>query len=90
MVIRIVLVLLVLSSSVGLAEAEWEKVYGPDSESTVYIDPSTRRVDKKSGLVKMWVLIDFKTAQKVQEESFLSLRTQQQYDCKEEKNKEAF
>ena len=82
---RIVLVLIILSCSVGLAQAEWEEVAGSDNV-TVYIDPTTHRTDKKSGLVKMWVLFDYKTRQRVSEAEpwYLSVRRQEQYDCKQE------
>jgi len=85
---QIVLILLILSCSVGLAQAEWKIVeknsnYGG---STVYFDPTTHRTDKKSGLVKMWVLFDYKTRQRVSEAEpwYLSVRRQEQYDCKQE------
>ena len=83
---RIVLVLIILSCSVGLAQAEWEEVAGSDNV-TVYIDPTTHRTDKKSGLVKMWVLFDYKTRQRVSEAEpwYLSVRRQEQYNCKEER-----
>lgn len=82
---RIVLVLLVLSCSVGLAQAEWEEVTGSDNV-TVYIDPTTHLIDKQSGLVKMWILYDSTTATKLSERSsFLSFRSHVQYDCNEER-----
>jgi len=82
---RIVLVLLVLNYSVGLAQAEWEEITGSD-KVTVYIDPTTHRIDKKSGLVKMWILYDSFTVTKLSERSsFLSFRSHVQYDCNEER-----
>jgi hypothetical protein len=51
----------------------------------MYLDPTTYRVDKKSGLVKIWFLFDLKTVQKVFGLGFLSMRSQQQFDCKEER-----
>jgi len=82
---RIVLVLIILSCSVGLAQAEWEEVAGSDNV-TVYIDPTTHRTDKKSGLVKMWVLYDSTIVTKLSERSsFLSLRSHVQYDCNGER-----
>jgi len=88
MFFQIVLVLLILSCSVGVAEAEWTKVMtGPEAGGyTLYFEPNSLRIDKKSGMVKMWLLYDFKTAQKNEkDDSYLSLRFQRQYDCKEER-----
>ena len=90
MFIRIVLVLLVLSCSVGLAQAEWTKVMtGLDAGGyTLYFEPTSLRIDKKIGMVKMWLLYDFKTAQKDEKDdrvSYLSLRFERQYDCKQER-----
>ena len=83
---RIILVLLVLSCSIGLAQAEWTKVMtGSEAGGyTLYFEPTSLRIDKKS--VKMWLLYDFKTDQKDEKDaSYLSLRFQRQYDCKEER-----
>ena len=82
---RIVLVLLILFCSVGLAQAEWKEVSSPNSDNgaTMYLDPTTYRVDKTSGLVKIWFLFDLKTVQKIFGRGFLSMRSQQQFDCKE-------
>ena len=88
MFFQIVLVLLVLSGSVGLAQAEWIEITRSSSDQvTIYADPTTYRFDKKSGLVKMWVLFDYKTRHRVSEAEpwYLSVRRQEQYDCKEER-----
>jgi len=81
---RIVLVLLVLNYSVGLAQAEWEEITGSD-KVTVYIDPTTHRIDKQSGLVEMWILYDSSTVTLSEQSSFLSFRSYIQYDCNEER-----
>lgn len=87
MFIRIVLVLLVLSWSVGLAQAEWKKL--TDSPNfggfIVYVETTSFRIDKRSGLVKMWILYDFKTSQEGYQVPYLSMRIQRQYDCKQER-----
>src|SRR5262245_16663778 len=84
---RMVLVLLVLSGTVGLAQAEWTEVsQATSSESTVYVDPETQRIDQKTGLVKIWVLYDFPEVQKMtKRRSYLSVRAREQFDCKEER-----
>ena len=83
---RIVLVLLVLSCSVGLAKAEWLKIMTVSNSDgfIVYGDFATHHIDEK-GLVKMWFLYDYKTAQKNYQVPYRSVRIQRQYDCKEER-----
>ena len=68
--------LLVLNSAP--AYAEWVEV-GITDEATVYADPDTLR--RKGDLVKMWYLHDFKTTQTVLKKSYLSSRSQDEYDC---------
>src|SRR5262245_13018233 len=83
---RIVLVLLVLSWSVGLAHAQWVEVGTRPSAGghTIYADPTTRRIDTQSGLVRIWSLSDYTSAQKsMNGSSYLSVTTQLQCDCKE-------
>ena len=83
---RIVLVLLVLSCSVGLAQAEWKAATSSSSgDFTLYVDPATIRTDQKNGLAKMWVLSNFKTVQKSSEGAYLSVRGLWHFDCKEER-----
>jgi hypothetical protein len=84
---RIVQALLVLSCSGGLAHKEWMEISSPTSDNvaTIYLDPTTYRVDKKSGLVKLRFLFDLKTVQKIFGRGFLSMRVQQQFDCKEKR-----
>src|SRR5262245_10663023 len=83
---QIALVLLVLSSSVGLAQAEWKAATSASSgDFTLYVDPVTIRTDQKNGLAKMWVLSDFKTVQKSSEGAYLSVRGLWHFDCKEER-----
>jgi hypothetical protein len=74
------LMLVVVSSS---AMAEWVKG-GGDAENTfdVYYDPTTIR--KSGNKVKMWVLFDYKVAQKNAGKLLLSIKGQSEYECKEE------
>ncbi len=56
---------------------------GSDESITIYADLSTiRRVANK---VTMWEVGDFKMANKSGGKSFISMRKQQEYDCKENK-----
>ncbi len=66
----------------GAASAEWTDV-GDNDEITLYVDKTTIR--RNGNLVKMWILYDFKSASVVVGLSFLSNRSQNEYDCKEEK-----
>jgi surface-adhesin protein E len=81
----IVLVLLVLSCSVGLAQAEWKQLVDSPTFGglNVYVEPTSVRIDKGSGLVKMWILYDYKTGQEGFHVRYLSLKIQRQYDCKQ-------
>ncbi|TKB93880.1 MAG: hypothetical protein E8D41_04805 [Nitrospira sp.] len=74
--------LLVLCSAP--AYAEWVEV-GITDEATVYVDPDTIR--RKGDLVKMWYLHDFKTTQTVLKKSYLSSRSQDEYDCTEDRHR---
>jgi hypothetical protein len=75
-------ILLVLSSAP--AYAEWAQV-GTTDDATVYADPDTIR--RKGNLVKMWILYDFKATQTVLNKSYLSSRSQDEYDCTEDRHR---
>ena len=70
----------------GAASAGWTRADESD-EFIQYVDRATIR--RNGNLVKMWGLNDFKTVQKsaTTGESFLSSKTQLEYDCKEEKSR---
>jgi hypothetical protein len=89
LILRIVLVLLFLSWSVGLAQAEWKKLIDSPTFGglTVYVEPTSVRVDKGSGLVKLWMLYDYKTGQEGFQARYLSLKIQRQYDCTQERSR---
>jgi hypothetical protein len=78
----LLIIFLFLSSSP--AYAEWVEV-GITDEATVYADPDTIR--RKGDLVKMWYLHDFKTTQTVLKKSYLSSRSQDEYDCTEDRHR---
>jgi hypothetical protein len=79
---HLLIIFLFLSSSP--AYAEWVEV-GITDEATVYADPDTIR--RKGDLVKMWYLHDFKTTQTVLKKSYLSSRSQDEYDCTEDRHR---
>jgi hypothetical protein len=77
--------LLVLSS--GSAFAEWVSIGSSENGGgyTVYVNPDTIR--RKGDLVKMWIFLDYKTIQTVAGTSHLSVRSQHQYDCAEDRHR---
>jgi surface-adhesin protein E len=90
MFIRLIaLVLLILSCSVGLAQAEWKKLIDSPTFGglNVYVEPTSVHIDKGSGLVKMWILYDYKTGQEGFQVRYLSLKIQRQYDCKQKQSR---
>jgi hypothetical protein len=83
---RMILVLLLTAFS-SSAMAEWVKVSNVDGgDITFYTDPSTIR--KNGKLVKMWELQDYLTARTG--ENYLSVKIQNEYDCKNEKTRLLF
>jgi hypothetical protein len=72
--------LAVVSSS---AVAKWVEIGGNES-ATAYADLAT--IEKAGNLVKMWDLLDFKVVQaRPYGTPYRSQKTQQEYDCKEER-----
>jgi hypothetical protein len=78
---RLLLIIIFLVLDGGPAIAEWAEVGFSKSYGgyTVYADPSTIR--HRSGLAKMWALYNYMTVRTDAGVSYLSRRTQQQYDC---------
>ncbi len=75
----------------GSVMAEWV-LYGFSNGSkkgiiiTVYADPAT--LIKSGNTVKMWSIFDYNKAQKdPNSPSFMSVKRQEEYDCKEEKKR---
>jgi len=80
------LMLAVVSSS---AIAEWVKVgTSDDKTTTIYADPSTIR--KSGNRVKMWALWDYSTAQEGDSKPYMSVRIQNEYNCKEETDRQIY
>ena len=78
------LMLVVVSSS---AMAEWVKV-SEDKLVTAYADPTTIR--KLGDKVKMWALWDYSTAQEGDSKPYMSVRIQNEYNCKEETDRQIY
>lgn len=78
----ILLVLLTLVSSSALAE--WVKVgVSQDNSATSYVDTDTV-TRKKYGII-VWTMLDFSKAQRAEHQKYLSIKSQQDFDCKEKK-----
>ena len=73
---------LMLLMTAGAASAEWMRS-GDNDEHIQYVDRATIR--RNGNFVKMWSLADFKKVKVTGGKSNLSLRSQQEYDCKEER-----
>lgn len=69
------------------ASAGWEKIASNDTHN-LYIDRSSIR--KNGNMVKMWAMADFNKAQIIANESSLSTKRQDEYDCKKEKLRTVF
>ena len=77
-----------LMVNTGPASAEWVAIGSSDSLGgyTVYVDPNTIR--RNGNLVKVWALTDYTTLQNIADRSFFSSKTQNEFDCTEERQRE--
>jgi len=74
------LMLALISTS---AMAKWVEV-GSNEKFIAYADPAT--IQKTDNIVRMWVLIDYKTAQMNASKPYRSKLGIRKYDCKEKQN----
>jgi len=77
-------VLIPLLAASGNATAEWVNVASYNS-ITLYVDSTTIR--KKGNMVKMWSLLDLNKSDTLEGQSYKSIKTQNEFDCKEELNR---
>jgi len=78
---KIVLLILLALASNGL-RAEWVKINANDNLTT-YVDPAS--ISKAENVARMSGMVDLKEAKKEElGKSFLSAKSIQEYDCKEE------
>jgi hypothetical protein len=80
---RLILITLLMVLSGGPAFAEWILLGEAEAGTSVYVDLNTIR--RKGDLVKMWTLLDFKTAQIMGGVSSFSTKTQSEFDCSEDR-----
>lgn len=77
--IILMMLLTVVSNS---AMAAWVDV-GSNETTTIYVDSST--VKKAGNMAKMWHLTDYKKPHKDMGEPYMSMKDEDEYDCKEAK-----
>lgn len=78
---RAILMMLLAVVSTGAA-ADWVLVSGGAADDiSAYADPATIR--KTDGKVTMWTLTDYKAMQKTDGKTFMSVRSQNEYDCQD-------
>lgn len=78
---KVILMMLLAVVSNG-AMAEWVKV-GSNESTAIYVDQST--IQRAGNMAKMWHLTDYTTPNKDMGEPYLSMKDQNEYDCKESK-----
>lgn len=81
---KAILVMLLIIASNG-AMAEWEAIGTSSNGVVTYAEPSTIR--RSGDMVKMWSLYDYKTAGVVNGKLYLSIKAQDEYDCKDERSR---
>lgn len=82
--VRTAILMMLLAVVSNSAAADWLRL-GSNGEGISYADPATIR--KAGDRVKMWDLADFKAIRTVSGKSYLSTRTQYEYDCAEAKSR---
>ena len=81
------ILMMLLAAVSSSAKAEWVEI-GTTNKSTVYADPTTIR--KLGNKVKMWALWDYSTAQEGDSKPYMSVRIQNEYNCKEETDRQIY
>lgn len=79
---RKVILMILLAVVSNSALAEWAKV-GSNESTAIYVDQST--IQRTGNMAKMWHLTDYATPNKDMGEAYLSMKDQNEYDCKESK-----
>jgi len=65
--------------------AKWVEVDSNQDVVSTYIDPAT--IHKAGNMVKLWTLTDRKTARTIAGVVHLSMKLQEEYDCKEKQSR---
>ena len=78
-----------LAALAGGAAAAWERAGAGEDGMVVYADAAT--IQKAGDVVKMWGLLDYKTAEKdAAGKPYLSAKLLQEFDCKGERGRTRF
>lgn len=81
---RKIVLMILLAVFSSTAAADWFKVGSSDAgNATAYSDPST--ILKNGSKVKMWTLLDFRIAKTIGDETYLSTRQKNEFDCNKRK-----
>lgn len=81
--------ILVLSVVNSIVAAEWTEIDTSNRVGlTAYADPAT--IIRSGDKAEMWVLYDYETIQKNSRKSYMSIRGQWRYDCKEKKEQPVY
>lgn len=83
------LLLVMLSSFVGMAHADWVRIDHTAKEINLYIDAETRQ-DSGRGSIVMWHLVDFNSDQDYSGKPFRSIKGQDEYDCEKGVRRDVF
>jgi hypothetical protein len=83
---KILLMILLIVISDGAIAVNWLQIADND-HLTVFFDTESSRV--KGSHIKMWTLINYKTIKTYKPigKEYLSLKTQDEYDCEEERSR---
>ena len=87
MIIKKTLLAITLALSSMAASAAWEKAAANDTQA-LYIDRSSIR--KSGNMAKMWAMTDLNKPLIIANESALSTKRQDEYDCKRERLRTVF
>lgn len=74
------LISVVLASAAASAHADWARVEHASGEYALYVDRDTLKTSGV-GMVQMWHLLDYASAQEIDGKPFRSLKGQDEYDC---------
>jgi hypothetical protein len=85
--IKKILLLTALFSTLSSAHADWSKIEHSDKQATLYVDFETR-ADSGRGTIVMWHLVDYAAPQDLGGKPFRSAKGQYEYDCAKDLSRE--
>ena len=81
---KLLVALLLVPASASAAD-EWTFVGSGDIGNVSYAKPSS--INRHGNIATMWSMENFKNARSLVDVKYLSMRTQDEYDCKEEQSR---